>query len=105
MEAFLMSDLHRIYKQLGKNELILDVRGRDEYAEGHVPGSRNIPHDEVGRYAQELASFEKIYLHCRSGKRAQVARESLEHYGLKNIICIWNGGMLDWLEAGYEIER
>lgn len=105
MKEFSMSDLHLNYKKLGPQELILDVRRQDEFMEGHVPGSRNIPHEEVGRYAQELAKYQKIYIHCRSGKRAQVAREILEKCGLKNLVCISNGGMLDWESAGYEIEK
>jgi len=100
-----MSDLYSYLNQIRKNELILDVRGRDEFAAGHVPGSRNIPHDEVGQYAQELGKYEKIYIHCRSGKRAQVARDVLEKSGLTNVICISSGGMLDWEQAGYPVEK
>ncbi len=105
MKEISMADLHGRMKQLGAKEVILDVRGRDEFAEGHVPGSLNIPHDEVGQHAQELAKYERLYIHCRSGKRAQVARETLEKAGLKNIVCVADGGMLDWAKAGYEIEK
>lgn len=105
MSSMSMSDLYSYLNHIRKNELILDVRGRDEFAEGHVPGSRNIPHDEVGQHVQELSKFEKIYIHCRSGKRAQVARDVLEKSGLTNVVCISSGGMLNWEEAGYPVEK
>lgn len=100
-----MKELHERLGKLGKNEIILDVRGPDEYAEGHVPGSINISHEEVGTRAGELKRFEKIYIHCRSGKRAQIAMAELEKHGFKNLVCIADGGMLDWAAAGYEIVR
>jgi rhodanese-related sulfurtransferase len=100
-----MKTLHEKLGKLNKTEVILDVRGRDEYAEGHVPGAINIPHDEVSQHATQLKSYEKIYIHCRSGKRAQIAFADLEKQGLKNLVCISTGGMLDWIEAGYEIKK
>ncbi len=100
-----MNSLHGKLSSLGKNEIILDVRGRDEFAEGHVEGAINIPHDEVGSHVAELAKYSCVYMHCRSGKRAQVALATLEQKGLKNIVCISDGGMLNWVEAGYKTVR
>ena len=38
--------------------LVLDVRTPEEFAEGHVPGAINIPHDQVGARLAELAGAE-----------------------------------------------
>jgi rhodanese-related sulfurtransferase len=100
-----MADLHSKLKQLQAKELVLDVRGPEEFAEGHVPGSRNIPHDQVAQYAEELKKFERVYIHCRSGKRAQMAVDALQKVGVNNLVCIADGGMLDWAAAGYEIVK
>jgi rhodanese-related sulfurtransferase len=100
-----MKDLHDHMGKFGKNTLILDVREPDEFSEGHVPGARNIPVGQVGNHTQELAHFERIYVHCRSGKRSQMATAELERRGLKNLVCISLGGMLDWMQAGYPVER
>ena len=100
-----MTDLHDKLTSLGPKDLVLDVRTPEEFQEGHVPGSRNIPHDEIEFRAQELKAFDKIYLHCRSGKRAQVATQVLEAMGFKNITCVPSTGMMDWEAAGYEISR
>jgi rhodanese-related sulfurtransferase len=100
-----MHDLHELLEKLGKNELILDVREPDEYQEGHIPGSKNIPHEEVGKHTEELKKYDRIYIHCRSGKRSQMAFETLKNQGLKNLVCISNSGMKDWIQAGYKIQR
>lgn len=81
---------------LAPDELILDVRTPEEFEEGHVPGARNIPHEDVEKYASELKQYKKIFLHCRSGKRAQVATAALERAGLTNIQCVASGGWMDW---------
>lgn len=97
-----MKALHERMSQLGKSEIVLDVRGPDEYAEAHVPGSLNIPHDQVASHAAKLKGYERVYIHCRSGKRAQIALAELEKQGLSNLVCISDGGMMDWVAAGYE---
>ena len=99
-----MNDLHQHLKSLSSDELILDVRTAEEYAEGHIPQSKNIPHEEVEKHASELKKFKAVYIHCRSGKRAQFAAEVLQKAGLTNIVCIGSSGMMDWVAAGYSIE-
>jgi rhodanese-related sulfurtransferase len=105
MKPISMTELHEKLHHLSSSEIILDVRTREEYAEGHVPGSKNIPHDEIENHVNELKKYECLYIHCRSGKRAQVAIGSLEKHGLKNWVCISSSGMQDWLAAGFPIEK
>ena len=101
-ESISMLQLRDKLPTLGKNEVVLDVRGRDEFAEAHIKGALNIPHDEVGIHAAELKRYDKIYIHCRSGKRSQLATAELLKHGLTNLVCISDGGMMNWVEAGYE---
>ena len=41
------------------DEAILDVRGRDEFDEGHVKGALNIPYTEVANHIEELKKYER----------------------------------------------
>lgn len=100
-----MQDLRAKLDSIEEGELILDVRTPEEYAEGHVPGSKNIPHDEVDKYIEELKKYKTVYIHCRMGGRAQIATQVLFSLGLRNLICIGSNGMAAWLAAGFPVER
>jgi rhodanese-related sulfurtransferase len=100
-----MDELYEIAQNKKPEEVIIDVRTQGEFAEGHVGGSLNIAHDEIEDRATELKSFQKIYLYCRSGRRAEVAAGILKGMGFKTIIGVFDGGMPDWIAAGYPVER
>ena len=100
-----MQELNAALPNLGKNEVILDVRGADEYAEGHVPGSINIDHESVGQHLERLKKYDKLYIHCRGGKRAQFAANTLINAGITQLVCINDGGFMDWVEHGYPVEK
>jgi rhodanese-related sulfurtransferase len=87
------------------DELILDVREPEEFASGHVPGAINIPHEQVLAHKQTLAKYRVIYLYCRTGRRAIVATNALNKAGLNQIYCIGTSGILDWVSAGYPVEK
>jgi len=77
--------------------VILDVRRRDEYEAGHVPGAINIPHDEIGARLAELeASKDKpIVAYCGSGKRAAIALQALHQAGFTRLMHL-TGDMPGW---------
>ena len=52
---------------------LVDVRSRTEYASGHVPGTVNIPLEEVESRLDDLATQGSIVLVCKSGQRASIA--------------------------------
>ena len=76
--------------------VILDVRRRDEFAEGHIPGAVNIPNEEIGE--GELPALpdkdQLILVYCRSGRRSKEAAEKLVKLGYTCIVEF--GGILDW---------
>lgn len=77
--------------------LLLDVRTRDEFLEGHIPGAINIPVDELESRLDELkryANFE-IIVYCRSGNRSKRASEFLVKQGFKHIYNL-SGGIIEW---------
>lgn len=104
-EEFSMDDLHEIWQALPGDELIVDTRSEQEYDSGHVPGAVNIPFGEEVKHAESLKDYDKVYLYCRSGRRAQTVFTDLAILGLDNLACVGHSGMPDWERAGYPVER
>ena len=104
LRDFDMNDLHEIWQTLPENTLVMDNRTPEEYARGHVPGSRNIPMGTENAFVDELRQYEQIYLYCRSGRRAQTSTTNLNFQGLNHVTCISHTGMPDWENSGYPVE-
>ncbi|MDH5762480.1 MAG: rhodanese-like domain-containing protein [Nitrospinota bacterium] len=104
MEHISIDELHELFSDIGENDLVLDVRTPTEYAQGHIPGSRNQDHESVDLIAEDLRRYDKVYVHCKMGGRAQKAAQDLESAGLTNIVCVSQGGMHRWVEMGWEVE-
>lgn len=97
------SDINRDVEQFRETEnaLLLDVRGPDEYAEGHIPGSVNIPLQLLpAKKGLPEDPDTPLFVYCRSGGRSRRAVAFLEKIGYENVKNI--GGIMNW--AG-EIEK
>lgn len=62
-----------------KDAVLLDVRTREEYAGGHVPGSKNIPLDRIGSIS--LEKNKPLFVYCHSGARSRQACSVLKQKG------------------------
>ena len=68
------------------NALLLDVRSSREYREGHIPGSENIPLQDIEEI--EFVAEDKntaIFVYCRSGARSHQAENDLRYMGYRNV--------------------
>ena len=76
--------------------IILDVRTREEYDQGHIPGAIVIPHEEIAEKAEDVLTDKDqlILVYCRSGRRSKIAAEALVELGYTNIKEF--GGIIDW---------
>lgn len=66
-----------------KNAVVIDVREPDEYMQGHVPGSINIPTSQINAVKYEKDT--PLYLYCLSGGRSKMAMGFLEQKGFQNV--------------------
>lgn len=71
---------------VGDGARLIDVRTAAEFSGGSLPGSRNLPVDEVPRRMQELEPKEKpIVLFCHSGMRSARAARMLKRAGFVTV--------------------
>ncbi len=83
---------------------ILDVRTPGEFQAGHIPGSVNLPVDQIGAHAVRIAAADpRLVVVCQSGGRAKTAQSRLTAAGATRSQVL-NGGMAAWTEAGGSTE-
>jgi glyoxylase-like metal-dependent hydrolase (beta-lactamase superfamily II)/rhodanese-related sulfurtransferase len=88
-----------------KNELVvLDVRERDAFEAGHIPGARLLPRGQLElRVNQELTDpTGRILAYCEFGRISILAAATLRQMGFLGAVAL-DGGMKAWREAGNAI--
>ncbi len=68
-------------RRVAEGALLLDVRTPQEFAEGHVPGAKNIPVQELAQRIAELGAARRVVVYCRSGGRSASAAQILRQAG------------------------
>ena len=91
--------------EAGENDLIvLDVRERDAYLAGHIPGARLLPRGQLElRVNQELPDpTRRILVCCELGQISTLAASTLREMGFLSAVAL-DGGTKAWREAGYPV--
>ncbi len=83
--------------------LVLDVRARDEYERGHLPGSLNLYAGELPERLDELSRDRPVVAICASGYRSSIAASVLQSAGFRDVGWV-SGGVPAWRSAGFPIE-
>jgi phage shock protein E len=66
--------------------IIVDVRTVEEWVDdGHADCSVNYPLAELDTKLGSLKAYDKVIVVCRSGSRADAAKDLLEQAGIKNV--------------------
>jgi rhodanese-related sulfurtransferase len=88
----------------GERVVVLDVRTREEFAEGHIPGALNIPHTELAGRLDEVDADAEIAVHCMVGPRARLGEATLIEAGRERVLHI-EGGYRAWSAAGLPVSK
>ena len=98
-------NVKRLLDTGARDVVVLDVRSREGYNEGHLPGAVHIPFDELPARARELSKGKTVIPYCwdvtctLSAKAAYVL--ATKGYRVQEML----GGIEDWKHAGFPIER
>ena len=69
--------------------VLLDVRTPQEYQEGHIPGSKNLPLQTIDKVDSIVENKDTVlYVYCHSGARSRQAASLLQYMGYSNVTNI-----------------
>ena len=75
--------------------VLLDVRDRDEYAAGHIPGSVNLPLSQIKSAEDRFPDMDTpLFVYCLSGARSGRAIAALGELGYTKLTNL--GGIRAW---------
>lgn len=81
--------------ELALDAVLLDVRTPEEYREGHIPKSKNVPLQTIDRVPSVVAGKQTpLYVYCYSGSRSGQAVAVLKRMGYTNVSNI--GGIASY---------
>ena len=108
-ETVAFMSLDELHQQLarGANDLIiLDVREKDAFEQGHIPGARHLARGQLELRVNDTFPDPtvRILTCCEFGKISTLAAATLKQLGFRRAIAL-DGGVRAWREAGYEIEN
>lgn len=81
-----------------EDRVFIDVRTAEEFAQGHIEGALLMPHEQIADLIgnASLTKEAPIALYCRSGRRSELAKQTLEDLGYTNVV---NAGGYEALAA------
>lgn len=87
-----------------KGATVLDVRTKEEYAEGHIENATNIDFYEptFEEKLKELDKTKQYVVHCKSGGRSSKATDLMGQLGFVSA-CNVLGGITSWEEKGLPV--
>ena len=111
----MMSDARRVVPEVsvddvktrlagnGKAVVLVDVREKEEYREGHLPGAVSIPRGFLEMKVEgEIADRDtEIIAYCQGGARSLLAAAILKDMGYSNVVSMI-GGFGSWKSAGHD---
>lgn len=85
--------------------IVIDVRPREEFAAGHLPGAINIPPNELEQKLNELSADQEVVAYCR-GPHCVFSFEAVEQLRQQGVNASrLEDGFPEWKSAGYPVEQ
>ena len=75
----------------------IDVREKEQWIEGHIPGAHHVPEDEWGEGGDDLPGENKLIIACEDGKRSAELADELSESDREAVAL--EGGMEAWRSA------
>jgi rhodanese-related sulfurtransferase len=98
-------DVHHAIANNRKDFVLLDVRGKDLYSNGHIEGAISLPHAQINEDSLNKYPLETLFVvycagpHCNATEKAAVRLAKLERPVKKMI-----GGITGWIDEGFSLK-
>ncbi len=86
--SFKQVPVYKVRELVENQAVIIDVRERNEFANGHIVNAINIPLSELRENLDKIPKDKPVYLHCRSSQRSYNALKVLESEGHSDVYNI-----------------
>lgn len=99
-------DVHHAITSDKVDFVLLDVRGEESFAKGHVPGAVNLPHPRISEQTLCQYSPETLFVvycagpHCNGANKGAIALAKLGR-PVKEMI----GGAIGWVDEGFSLTK
>ncbi|MBL8270184.1 MBL fold metallo-hydrolase [Steroidobacter sp.] len=99
-----LAELKACIESSGRDFIVLDVREREAFLEGHIQGAMHLPRGQLElRVNQELTDpTRRMLVYCEFGRVSTLATATLRQMGFRGAVAL-DGGMKAWREAGYPV--
>jgi sulfur-carrier protein adenylyltransferase/sulfurtransferase len=96
-------EAHRLLED-GAPHVFVDVRPRDEWDEGHLPGALHVPRNNLESRVEALLpdKAQTLVVYCASGVRSAFATKTLRELGYDNAVNL-EDGFVGWKRNGFDV--
>jgi glyoxylase-like metal-dependent hydrolase (beta-lactamase superfamily II)/rhodanese-related sulfurtransferase len=105
VDRITVEELHERWAAGHDGLQLLDVRERDEWDAGHIPGSLHMPYHDIRGLPVGVDLSRPVAAICGSGQRSAVAASLLKRFGADRVLHVVDGGVPRWKRAGWPIEE
>jgi adenylyltransferase/sulfurtransferase len=90
----------------GSRPTLVDVRERDEYEQGFIPGALHIPRGNLETRIESRVPDRStpLIIYCASGIRSAYAAKTLEELGYTDVVSM-SSGFNGWKQGGHDWQR
>lgn len=91
-------------QEAGESLHLLDVRSRSAWDQGHLPGARHVPFEQLTTSVPALSKEHPVVIYCTVGFRATIVASLFAKAGYANVYVVL-GSYRAWQAAGYPVEQ
>jgi rhodanese-related sulfurtransferase len=100
IQSLTPTQAHELISQ-GKVDVV-DVRDPNEWSDGHIPGARLVPLEQLRLSPEALLQGNGVMFVCAAGVRSQTAARIAAAHGVAKVYSL-SGGTRAWVKAGLEL--